>query len=64
MLVVVGEEVAQAMIQLTLEQSTVPTSVHRDTTCWMSSFVSRLDYALWPRVSVVLVGLNARCMLC
>lgn len=41
---VVGAEVVQAMIQLTPEQLTVHTLVHRDTTCWILSFVSCLDY--------------------
>ena len=37
---VVGEGVVQATIQQTREQLPVLTSVHRDTICWMSSFVS------------------------
>ena len=51
--IVVGEEVVQAMIQPTLEPWPVLISVHRDITCWMSSFVSRPDFAFGAALSTL-----------
>ena len=48
-----GEEVVEAMIQQTLEPWPVLISVHRDIICWMSNFVSPLDFNVGVPISTV-----------